>query len=159
MFLTVWSPRCLGQRLQASRDVDAVPIDALALGGHIAHVDADPEVHAALVGEARVERSEHPLGLDGAADRVEGGRKLGQQVVAGGVHDAPPVLSDAHRDVFAIVRQCADRGGLVLGHQPAVADHVSREDGGELAFNGFGGHAPPWRDNPDARSYANWDCG
>jgi hypothetical protein len=107
----------LGQRLQASRNVDAVPVDPVALGGDVAHVDADPEVHAALIGETRVERPEHPLGLDGTADRVEGGRKLGQEVVAGGVHDAAAVLSDAHRDVFAIVRQRPDRGGLVLRHQ------------------------------------------
>jgi hypothetical protein len=99
-------------------------------------VDADPEVHAALVGEARVERSEHPLGLDGAADRVEGRRELRQEVVTGSVHDTAPVLPDTHRDLFAIVRQRPDRGGLVFSHEPAVANHVSTEDRGELAFNG-----------------------
>ncbi len=73
---------------------------------------------------------------DGVTDRVEGRRKLGQEIVTGSVHDAAPVLSDAHRDLFAIVREGPDRGGLVARHESAVADHVRTEDRGELAFDG-----------------------
>jgi hypothetical protein len=107
-------------------------------------VDADPEVHAAVVGEACVECSEYPLHLDGAAHGIEGRRKLRQEIVAGGVHDPTPVLSDASRDRLTMVRERPDRGRFVRRHEPAVADRVGGENRRQPAFDGSGGHTPPW---------------
>ncbi len=129
----------LGQRLQTCGDVDAVAVDPSSLGGDVSHVDADPEVHAALGGEARVECPQHSLDLDCGADGVEGGRELGEDVVTRSIHDPASVLPDAHRDLLAVVAERPDRGRLVLGHQAAVADGIGGEDRGELAFD-LGSH-------------------
>jgi hypothetical protein len=133
-------PARLGQPLQAGGDVDPVPVDPLAVAGHVAQVDTDAELHSPRRGEIGVPRSEHALDLGRGAHRVERGRELRQQVVAGRVHHATPVLSHQHPDLFPVGADRADGGRLVLRHQPAVADRVGAQDRRELAFDAFRVH-------------------
>jgi hypothetical protein len=74
----------------------------------------------------------------GTAHRIDGGRELGQEVVAGAVHDPAAVLLDEARDLPPVRAEPAN--DLVVGHEPAVPDHVGREDRREPAFGGVRGH-------------------
>jgi hypothetical protein len=60
-------------------------------------MDADPELHPVVFRQTGVARAEDPLDLDGALDGVERGRELGEEVVAGRVHDPPAVVGDEPR--------------------------------------------------------------
>ena len=55
-----------------------------------------------------------------------------QGTVAHELDDAPPVLGDERVDELpAVCLEALERAGLVALHQPAVADHVGRQDGGQ----------------------------
>ena len=95
-----WSSTCrrdagaagLGQPLQPRRDVHPVAVDPLALDADLAQVHADAELHRAALGHGGVARLEDPLDLGGRLHGIGGGGELGQEVVAGEVHDPAPVL-------------------------------------------------------------------
>ncbi len=74
------------------------------------------------------------LDLHGASGRVNRAPELGQEIIPREVDQPPAVLADVELDLLPVRRHGADRAGLVLRHQPAVADHVGGEDRGELAF-------------------------
>jgi hypothetical protein len=63
------------------------------------------------------------------------------------------MLAHQHADLLPVGAKRPDRRRLVLGHEPAVADHVGGEDRGELAFDGFAGHGAP-RTDAAKTSYA-----
>jgi hypothetical protein len=61
--------------------------------------------------------------------------ELDQRAVACQLDDAAAMLGDLGLD--DLLAQCFEpgvRAGLVLAHEPTVADHVGGEDRGELAF-------------------------
>ena len=69
------------------------------------------------------------LDLDRALHRVGDALELGQHPVAGGLDDAAPVLGDRRVDQLEPVGlQARERARLVGLHQPAVADHVGRQN-------------------------------
>ncbi len=102
---------------------------ATVLHRHVAQMDADAESHPTLVGEALVARAQDPLNLHRTLDGIQGGRKLGEDVVAGVVHNPAPVLAHQARDHAAIGREDADCLCFVLGHQAAVADDIGTQQG------------------------------
>ena len=72
---------------------------------------------------------------DGAAHRFDGAGEIDQQAVAGALDDAAAVGGDVRFDELAEMRlEATQRAFLVVAHQPAVADHVGRQDRRELAF-------------------------
>ena len=71
------------------RDVHAVSVDAFAIGGDVAQMDPDPELHATLLRKLRVQFPESGLNGNSGLDRVERGRKFCQHVVAGRIDDSP----------------------------------------------------------------------
>ena len=133
-------PAGLRQRLHARGHVDAIAVQPLALGGDVAQVDADPIEHASLGPELGVSLSEHALDLDRATQRLEGGGKLGQHVVARRVHHAAALALDAALHRLSMRREGADRARLVLGHEAAVSDGICAEDGGEAPLDVIGSH-------------------
>ena len=75
------------------------------------------------------------LDRDGAAHGLDRAGEIDQQAVAGALDDTSPVRGDVRLDQFAEMRlEPAQRAFLVVAHEPAVADDVSRQDRGELAF-------------------------
>ena len=76
------------------------------------------------------------LDVDGAAHRVDDADEFHQHPVAGGLDDAAAVLGDLGVDQFLAMRfQLSKRALFVNAHQPAVAGHVAREDGGQPPFD------------------------
>ena len=125
----------IGERLEPRGDVDAVAVDVVALDDHVAQVDADAELDAAVVLRGAVAVGHAGLDGDGAAHRLDGAGEIDQQAVAGALDDAAAVRRDMGFDELAEMRlEPAQRAFLVVPHQPAVADHVGRQDGRELAF-------------------------
>src|SRR5688572_19394324 len=123
----------LCERLQPRGDVDRVAGYAVPALDDVAQVDADAQAHqpagrnpGVLVGDGA---------LDGlrALDGVHGARELRHQAVADAAEDAAVELAHQRVEESAPDRERGKRAGLVGGHQPAVVDHVGREDGGNLA--------------------------
>ncbi len=72
------------------------------------------------------------LDRDRACHRVDDAGELDQGAVAHELDDAAPVLGDERLDqLLAVGLEARERALLVALHQPAVADHVRRQDGGE----------------------------
>ena len=129
-----------GHLLEPRRDVDAIAEDVVALDHHVAEVDADPEIHAALGRHLRVAAVQLLLDLDAAADRFDGGRELGQDAVAGGADDAPVVARDQRVHRRPVRRQGMEGRLLVRGHETAVTGDIGAEDGGEPTLDVRGLH-------------------
>ncbi len=119
------------------------------LDNHLAEIDADPHVDTVIFGEANVSLRHFALDVDGAFDRVDDARKLGEKTVAHQLENRAAVRRDRRLDQFDPVRLKPLEGPrLVLLHQPAVADDVCGEDGGELPFHEralFSQHETPIR--------------
>src|SRR6266851_4310326 len=128
MFLTACSPMSSKVKPSLSRAGSCTHDD-------VAEIDADAEFNPPLRRHASVALSHAALDLDGAAHGVNHAGELDQHAVAGGLDDAAVMLLDLGVDQRPAVRpQLRERALLVGSHQPAVADHVRRQDGGELAF-------------------------
>ena len=96
-----------------------------------------------LFGDAGVALGQAALEDDGAFDRIDDAAELRQQAVAHQLEDAAVMLVDLRLEQLLAVRaQPLERPGLILLHEPAVADHVGGEDRGEPAFHAI---APPHR--------------
>src|SRR5262249_10226862 len=77
--------------------------------------------------------------------------ELGQGAVAHEPNDATAVLGEQRfENCFAPVSQRGQRTSLVLLHEPAVANHIGGQDGGEATLGAFFGHAEQlFLDSPD----------
>ena len=75
------------------------------------------------------------LDLDRALGRVDHARELGQDAVARGVDDAAAVAADQRQDHRLVPLEVADRRGLVLAHEAAVAGDVGGQNGGEPSLH------------------------
>jgi hypothetical protein len=98
-------------------------------------MDPDAELHPALLGKSSIAGCEDSLDLHSCLHSIEGGGKLGQELVPGIVHDPATMLRDQHADLIAIRAKDTDGGCLIVCHQPAVPLHIGVEDRGELAFD------------------------
>ena len=82
----------LGERLQPGGDIDAVAQQIVALDDDIAEVDTDAEAQPLALGALRVLRRDRPLDREGAFDRIDGAREIGEDAVPGGCEDAAAIL-------------------------------------------------------------------
>jgi hypothetical protein len=131
----------LRQRLHARGDVDAVAVDAAVLFlDHVAEIDADAKLHAAVGREFEIAPLEHLLNLASRLDGFDGAGELGQNIVAGRVDDAALVARDDTRDGAAVFAQGRHRGGFVVAHEARITGHVGAHDRGELAPRLFTRH-------------------
>ena len=124
----------LGDPFQPRGDIDAVAHQvAVALLDHIAEMDADAKLDAALGRKTGVALDHAVLHLDGAAHGVDHAAELNEASVAGALDDAPVVHGDGRVDQIAPKRpqprQCAI---LVGAGKPAVSDHIGRQNRREL---------------------------
>src|SRR6202022_2455790 len=84
----------IGERFDPGGDVDAVAIKIVALDDHVAEIDADAQLDAAVRRDVAVALAYRLLHRDCAAHRVDDARKLHQQAVAGGLDEAAVMLGD-----------------------------------------------------------------
>jgi len=123
------------QPFEAGRDVDAVAEQAVSLHPYLADVKSDSELHPLVALEIDIACSQDPLNLHGEARRADGTRELGEKVVADKVNETSALLAEMELDLLTVGRQSAYCRVFVGGHEPAVADHVGREDCRQAAFD------------------------
>jgi hypothetical protein len=123
-----------GERLQPRSDVDAVAVDAIGIGQHIAEVDADAVAHAPRFGQARVGFFHCTLDVDRALHCAHNGGKFGQHRISGRVDDAPASGFDVDCDQRPAFGQRPHRRLVILLHQSAVANHIGCDDRCKPAF-------------------------
>jgi hypothetical protein len=123
----------VGQRLQPRCDVHPVAVDPLALLDHVPQVDPNAKEHAAVFGKLGVPRLQLFLHRHRALHRIHHTGELSQQVVAGRIHHAAPVLLDEVGEYLLVGFEGPDGGGLIVLHQATVAGDICAQDGGELA--------------------------
>ena len=128
-------PAGLGQALQARREVDPVAVEVIALDDDVAEIDADPQLHPPRLGQRGVARLRALLDLDRALHRVHHAGELDQHAVAHQLHQTTLIFGEQRLDHLAApLSEHRKRSGLVLAHEPAVADDVGGENRGEAAF-------------------------
>ena len=125
----------LANTFEARGDIDAVAHQiAVALFHHVAEMDADAELDAALGRHAGVAFGQAVLHLDGAAHGVDHAAELDQAAVAGALDDAAVVGGDGGVDQIATqAPETRERALLVGAGEPAVADDVRDQNRRELA--------------------------
>jgi hypothetical protein len=127
-------PTGVSQSFDPYGDVDAVAIEIIALGDHVAEIDADAQLDAALRFDARVPLRHHLLHLDRTADRVDDPGKFHQHAVAGGLDDAAVVLGDFRIEELAAQGFEAFVRALLIGaHQSRIAGDIGGENCSEAA--------------------------
>ena len=100
-------------------------------------MNADAELDAALGRQSGVALDEAVLHLDRAAHRVDHAAKLDQAPVAGALDDPPAMGGDGGVDQVASQAPKAREGAiLVRSREPAIADDIGDQDGGDLAALG-----------------------
>ena len=137
-----------GERLEPRRDVDAVAVNVVGFDDDVAEIDADTQYDDRR-GAVLVRRQRGgALDRKRAINRIDHARKLDDRAIADQLHDAAVMGGDGRVEHgFAVPLQRIERAGLVGAHQPRIADHVGRQNGGKLTVDAFFGHelAPdPW---------------
>jgi hypothetical protein len=82
------------QRLQPCRDVDAIAVNVVAVGDHVAEIDPDAKAQAALLGKIEIAVGHRALDFGRTAHRVDDAGEFRQHAVAGGLDDAAVMLAD-----------------------------------------------------------------
>jgi hypothetical protein len=131
--------RC--QRLETCGDIDAIAHEIVAIDDDVAEIDADAKAHAIGLGQARIVLVDLELNFGGAADRFDGARELGDDAVPRTSEDAPLMLRDQAVEDLAMRLERGQSPFLVPANEPAIADHISREDGSHSALNAIHNHA------------------
>ena len=133
----------LGNAFQSRGDIDAIAHQiAVALLDHIAEMDADAELDAALGRKAGVALDHAVLHLDGAAHGVDHAAELNDGSIAGALDHAPIVDGDYRVDQIAAERSQPRQCPILVGaSEPAVSDHVRHQNRCELP--GLGHGTPP----------------
>ena len=133
----------MADAFEARGDIDAVAHQiAVALLDHVAEVNADAELDAALGRQAGVALDHAVLHFDRAAHGVDHAAKLDEASVAGALDDATVMHGDGGIDQIAAQRpEPRQNAILVRAREPAVADHVGDQDCRD--FPGLADGAPP----------------
>ena len=133
----------LGDPLQSRGNVDAVAHQvAVALLDHVAEMDADAELDAALGRKAGVALDHAVLHLDGAAHSVDHAAEFNDSSIAGALDHTAIVDGDYRVNQIATKRpQPRQYAILVRAGKSAVPDHIRHQNCRE--FPGLGhGFAP-----------------
>ncbi|MCY1297843.1 hypothetical protein D9M70_472960 [compost metagenome] len=130
-----------GERLDPGRDIHAITIE-IAVGDHdIAHIDADAKHDRLIRRDIPVCGHHFPLKCCGAFDGIDGAGEFDEHAVPCRLEDPALVGGDERlQHLFPPRHEPRVGARLVTLHQPAVADDVSSQDGGESALDGFVGH-------------------
>ena len=113
----------------ADGDVDVVAEQFVLVGHHVAHVDAEPELHGPIGGQVVVALRHQVLHLDGSLDGADDAGKLQQEAVAGVLEDMAAMVEDDRMDRGPMRLEGRMRPRLVGAHHPRVAGDVGAHDG------------------------------
>ena len=115
-----------GNAFQSRGDIDTVAHQiAVGLLDHIAEMDSDAELDAALGRKAGVALDHTVLHLNGAAHRVDDAAELNDGAIAGALDHAAIVDGDYRVDQIAAKRSQPRKDAiLVRAGKSAVADHI-----------------------------------
>ena len=93
------------RRLTSRGDVDAITHDvAIAFLDHIAKMNTDPKLDAALCRKASIPLGHPVLQLDGAANGIDHASELYEEAVASPLDDTAVMQSDGRVDQIAAKR-------------------------------------------------------
>src|SRR5439155_170673 len=84
----------LGERFEPRGDVYAIAEDIVAIDDDVAEIDPNPQLETTLRRDGLIDRKCGALHLNGAAERVDHTRKIGQQAVARRADNPPSMSSD-----------------------------------------------------------------
>ena len=131
-----------GHTFQSRGDINAIAHQvAVALLDHIAEMNADPELDAALWWKAGVALDHAILHLDGTAHGVDHATKLHETPVAGALHHASVMYSDGWINQITPERPQTGQCPILVGSgKPAVSNYISCHDRRELS--GLGHDVP-----------------
>jgi hypothetical protein len=120
----------LANAFEARGDVDAVAHQiAVGLLDHVAEMNADAELDAALGRQTGIALDKPALHFDRAAHRIDHAAKLDENPVAGALDDPPVMGGDGGVDqVASEPPKARERAILVRSREPAVADHIGDQD-------------------------------
>jgi hypothetical protein len=118
----------LGERLQASGNVDPVAEQVGAVDHNVADMHADAEAHRLVPSAAGAFGCDSVLRRHRARDGVNRAGEIGDHAVARRVEDPAAVGCDQPVDDGPTGLESGKRADFVLRHQPAVAGNVGRED-------------------------------
>src|SRR6266487_4993107 len=111
--------------LKPRRYVNAVSKNVMSLDDYVADIDAHTESNAPVFQLTDCKFLDAGLELHSSADRFDRARKLGQEPVAGVLHNAAAVFGDCWLDSFREERPQLGMGSLfVIVHEPRIASHV-----------------------------------
>ena len=117
-----------GNRFEADGDVDAVPEHLVLVGHHIAHVDAETELHDPVRRQLAVPLRHQRLHPDRGLDRAHDARKFQQETVAGVLHQPTAVIENDRIDRASMGLERGVGTRLVGAHHSRVACDVSADD-------------------------------
>jgi hypothetical protein len=126
---------------QSRGDIDAVAHQVtVAFLNHVAEMDADAKLNAALRRQAGVALDHAVLHFDRAAHGVDHAAKFDEAAVPGALDDAPVMQGDGRIDQVAAQRPKPRQNAILIRpREPAVADDIcDPESPRSSAF-------PPWR--------------
>ena len=134
-----------GHRFEPDGDIHIVPEHLFLVGHHIAHVDAQTELHDPVGGEVVVALGHQRLHGDRSLDGADDAGKLQQKTVAGVLHDPAAVIEDDRVNRGPMGLEVGVRALLVGAHHAGVAGNVSADDGCQTSLHIS--DAPEWSDN------------
>ena len=117
-----------GDRFEADGDVDTVAEHLVLVGHHIAHVDAETELHDPIRRQLAVAFRHQRLHPDRGLDRAHDARKFQQEAVAGVLHQPAAVIENDRIDRASMGLERGVGAGLVGAHHPRVTCDVSADD-------------------------------
>jgi hypothetical protein len=133
-------PAWVGQPLQPGGHIDPITVDLFAIDHHIAHVQADAKLHAAVRQQCGILGFQCVLDCHRALHGIDRARELGQHTVARRVHDAAAMLVNEGVGNLAVSMQGVHRRRLICAHEAAVAFDIGTQDRRQLTLDILGRH-------------------
>ena len=96
-----------GQRFEARGDIDPIAVERAVLVQHVAEIDADAQLHAAVIGKLGIARTNPLLDLRRRRHRFDRAREFRQQRIARRIDDTPGMRLDALAHDFTVVGERA----------------------------------------------------
>src|SRR5262245_7010293 len=117
------------QRLKASRDIDAISINIVAIDDDIAYVDAYAKFNALVYRDTGIALGHTALNVNGAAHCIDHADELYQHPITGRLDDPTAMFGDLGIDQFLAMRfELAQRSLFVDAHEPAITGNVACPD-------------------------------
>ena len=124
-----------GDRLEADGDVHTVPEHLVLVGHHIAHVDAETELHDPIGRQLLVPFRHQRLHPDRRLDRSHDARKFQQETVAGVLHQPAAVIENDRIDRASVRLERGVGTCLISAHHPRVTRDISADDCRQASFH------------------------